>query len=840
MKTLILTEKPSVARDFAKALNVGGKRDGYLESDNYVLTWAVGHLVELFEPEAYDAKWAKWELETLPIIPAEFRYRPIKQSQDQLKAICGLVARPDIERLVIATDAGREGEVIARTVLNHAGLRPEIKAYRFWTSQALTPEVIQQGLKDSKPASSYDRLWHAGQARQMADWLVGMNGSRAATIRLRDLFSVGRVQTAVLALLVDRYLERENFVAEPYWQLKACFNCDKGRWWGTWYNAAGARFDTVEAANELLARLENAAATVTSLKKQKKKQAPPPLYSLTELQREANQRFGFTAKHTLDVAQQLYETRKCLSYPRTDSQVLGSQNVELAAGIIRRLSGAYADYFEGLDPKLVNQSNKRVFNDAKLTDHHALIPLAQLPPNATADESRLYFLVLKRFAAAFHPDCEYEQTDVITTAAGETFRTRGRVILKQGWQAVYRGEEVEKPETADEDEDQAELPPLSEGDAATVAKTELAEKRTSPPARYTEALLLKDMSSPAKYVSEADLKKIYRGDVGLGTQATRAQIIETLIDRKYAVRQKKYLDATAKGIHLIKTLRGFETAAILASPEETARWEQRLERIAQGQEDPGGFMSAIKSFVSGLVEEFKAGAVAVYAENALGSCPACGGLVSANEKAYGCANWRAESGGCRFVIWKTVAGRPIETETVQQLLAEKKTAVLEGFTSKQGKSFAAALKLEQRDGRWQASFDFANNAPSQPGASARPENGAAGQGGQGRTEAAQAANVDPNPAASRRAEAAAKPASFGPCPVCGAPVIQGRTGFGCSAYRQGCRFVIWQDFLGHAFSGDEITTLLKRETLTDVSLPDGQSLNLKLEKLGEAWEVVPE
>ncbi len=828
MKTLILTEKPSVARDFAKALNVNGKRDGYLESDSYVLTWAVGHLVELFEPEAYDAKWAKWDLATLPIIPEEFRYRPIKQSQDQLKVIGGLLARPDIERLVIATDAGREGEVIARTVLNHAGLRPEIKTYRFWTSQALTPEVIQQGLAQLKPASSFERLWHAGQARQMADWLVGMNGSRAASIKLRDLFSVGRVQTAVLALIVDRFLERESFVPEPFWQLKVCFSGAKGRWWGTWYNAAGARFDTVEAANELVQRLAGAAATVTSLKKQKKKQAPPPLYSLTELQREANQRFGFTAKHTLDVAQQLYEARKCLSYPRTDSQVMGSQNVELVSGIIRRLNASYADYFEGVDPKLVNVSNKRVFNDAKLTDHHALIPLAQLPLNATTDESRLYFLVLKRFAAAFHPDCEYEQTDVITEAAGETFRTRGRVILKQGWQVVYKGEEVEKPETADDDDDQAELPPLKEGDAATVAKTDLVERHTSPPARYTEALLLKDMSSPAKYVSEADLKKVYRGDVGLGTQATRAQIIETLIDRKYVTRQKKYLDATSKGIHLIKTLRGFETAAILASPEETARWEQRLESIAQGQEGPSGFMSAIKGFVSGLVEEFKAGAVAVYAENALGSCPACGGLVSATEKAYGCTNWREENGGCRFVLWKTIAGRAIEAETVQQLLNEKRTAVLEGFTSKQGKSFAAALKLEQKDGRWQASFDFANDAPNQPGGPARPENGVAGHSGQGRPEPDQAA------------KAASKPASFGACPDCGAPVIQGRTGFGCSAYRQGCRFVIWQDFLGHAFSGAEIATLLKGETLADVSLPDGQTLSLKLEKLGETWEVVPE
>ncbi len=785
MKTLILTEKPSVARDFASALGAKNKREGYIEGAGYIITWALGHLVELLEPERYDERWAKWSLESLPIIPDQFRYSPIKKTARQLEIIQDLIRSNELKQVVIATDAGREGEVIARTILNESQLSDQTELMRFWTSQALTGEVIKEGLSNLASAKSYDRLWHAGQARQIADWLVGMNGSRAATLKLRDLFSVGRVQTAVLALIVERQLQREDFTPQPFWHLKARFENEKGSWWGTWFDEESARFDSQRRADEVASRIDGQTGTVSSVSKRKKKQVPPPLYSLTDLQREANTKFGFSAKQTLDIAQNLYEQRKCLSYPRSDSQVLGSKNVDMVRNLLRRFSDNRL--FSGVDQKLISSKNKRVFNDAKLTDHHALIPLSPLPQNASLDEERVFTLVLKRFAAAFHADCEFEQSEIITTVSQQSFRTKGKVILNPGWQIVYAGEKA-TPDSSDDD-DQNELPPLRKGDPAKLAETSLQEKKTSPPARYTEALLLKDMTNPAKYVSESDLKRIYRGDVGLGTQATRAQIIETLLDRKYIMRQKRYLDATPKGCHLIATLKGFEVAGILASPEETARWEMRLEEISRGEAPGDQFIEDIKQFVRDTSAEFSNQPVAVYVEDAIGRCPLCGGQVAEGPKGYGCGNWREEDGQCRFTIWKTIAGREIDKQTAIRLLEDGRTEIIEGFMSRQQKEFSAALKVE--DGK--VVFDF--NPP---------------------------------------------PRSFGNCPECSQPVIKGKRGYGCSGWKNGCRFVIWPDFLGYQLNEEDVQKLLKRETLKECQLQEPQSLvSLHLEKIGESWEITP-
>lgn len=721
-KTLILTEKPSVARDFALALGVKGKKDGYLENEDYIITWAVGHLVELFEPQDYDAKWKKWRLENLPILPSRFQYKPIQKTQKQLKIICGLLSKKSPDQVVIATDAGREGEVIARTILLSGGIHAEnfdknetIK--RFWTSQALTPQVVKKGMNSLKPAGEYDRLWRAGQARQIADWLVGMNGSRSATIKMNDLFSVGRVQTAVLALLVDRRRERENFKPEPYWVLKAHFENEKGEWWGAWFKENQTRILEEEQAGAIREKVENRTGHVVSVDKQKKNQAPPLLYSLTDLQREANSRYGFFAKKTLGIAQALYEEKKCLSYPRTEAHVLGTQNISLVKKIIDNLTKSYPESFRNIIPERVNEKYKRVFDDSRLTDHHAIIPLAPIPQRASTDEKTIYDMVMKRFAAAFHADCEYEQTNIVTQVEKENFRTQGKRILKPGWRVVY-GMEIEKKAELEDDIQDENLPPLEKDDTAKVIDTKIDHKETLPPPEYTEALLLRDMTNPSRYVAENELKKIYRGDIGLGTQSTRAQIIETLLMRKYVQRQKRYLIALDKGCLLIDTLRRFEKAKILTSAEETARWEMQLNQIAQGEESGQTFLNNIKTFIHDLVDEFKSGKIepAKAAESSplvqnpptpYGKCPRCGGDIIEGKKGFGCSRWRKEHGLCRFVIWKTIAGKKIPKSAVTQLLQKGTTQKIQGFTSKQGKKFSARLKIDlDKENLQGVVFDF--------------------------------------------------------------------------------------------------------------------------------------
>ena len=820
MKTLILTEKPSVAIDFARALGIRGKKDGFIEDDRHIITWAVGHLVELYEPDDYDPAWKHWNFENLPIIPAQFKYKPVAATRKQLNVITALLSRKAIDKIVIATDAGREGEVIARTILLTAGADTNDPVFRFWTSQALTPGVVKAALNNLKPGSDYDRLWHAGRSRQIADWLVGMNGSRAATIKLKDLFSIGRVQTAVLALIVDRHKERAAFVSEPFWQVKASFFNPKGTWQGLWVLDNQSRIPTAAAARDLIQRIENRTGVVTGVKKEKKQTAPPLLYSLTDLQRDANVRFGFSARQTLDIAQALYERKKCLSYPRTDSKVLGSQNVAMTAKLVEKLSGAYLEIFSGVDKALIRQSNHRVFNDARLTDHHALIPLAPIPGNTSDAEQKIYSLVLNRFAAAFYPDCRFEQTE-IHTRVGDTdfFLSRGKVIIAAGWQKIpgITTRSPSKPE-----EEQENLPPLITGDPARVTGTRLLEKKTTPPPEYTEALLLKDMTNPGRYVQTADLKKIYRGDVGLGTQATRAQIIETLLARNYIVRAKKQLKALEKGILLIDTLRKFTVAGTLASPEKTARWELDLDQIARGNGSMDQFLTGIETFVRTIVKEFHQGHVPPAPETVIGKCPACGGEVVERFKNYGCANWKKADAPCDFVIWKTIAGKKISPRAAGFLLSGKVTGPFKGFISKKKKRFSAGLQLVHEQGRWQVRFvfdDVPSPAPNAP--------------------------VD-TPEASPPSSTKTDTGELGACPVCGAKIIEGNRGYGCSHWRKsdgGCNFVIWKTFKGKKLTPANIKALVtgKKTRACVFTTDDGQKIKarLKLEQKNDhTWEVV--
>ena len=712
MTDLILTEKHSVAADFAKALGVKKKAEGCFEGNGYVITWAVGHLVSLCDPEEYDPGLKKWTLATLPLIPPAFEYKPIKRTYKQFKIIKELLIRRSFERVIIATDAGREGEVIARTILLKAGFLDKARVMRFWTSQALVPEVVRQAMENLRPMSAYDRLWRAGYYRQAADWLIGMNCTRVLTVRLNDLFSVGRVQTAVLALLADRKRLRDEFIPEPYWTLNIVFANEKGRWTGTWFKNKETRLTDPEKARALYESLtrETGPATVESVTKEKKRELPPFLFSLTDLQQEANKRFGFPAKKTLNLAQSLYQDKKCLSYPRTDSRVLGTQNLDMVRSILGKFSTALPDIFSGVEARRVSLTNRRVFNDAKLTDHHALIPLKPLTAKASSDEKRLFDLVVRRFAAAFHGDCRFENTRVVTGFGSETFLTRGKVILEKGWREVTGENKKEK-------ESQGHLPPLVQGDQGTAEKISQEEKLTQPPPDYTDSLLLKDMTNPGRYVSEEAIKKLFRGDVGIGTQSTRAQIIETLVTRKYIARAGKKLKATEKGCFLVDTLRNCPVSSVLTSPEETARWEMNLNRIALGDQTDAQFLNNIKDFVRRSVAELKTAPFDAgkfksdqsvnkkskkppkpHARPLAGlACPVCGGEIIEGKKGVGCANWRPEKGGCRFVIWKRIRGKTLTIKNMATLLSGKTTRAYV-LKADNGQKFKGKLVMTQLPG----------------------------------------------------------------------------------------------------------------------------------------------
>ena len=816
-KTLILTEKPSVARDFAKALGVHGKKEGYMEDARYIITWAIGHLVELLAPEDYDPRWKPWRLDTLPIIPETFQYKPITKTRKQLNVIRRLLGSSALERVIIATDAGREGEVIARTILMSAGFTAENRIMRFWTSQALTSGIVCKGMAELRPAADYDRLWKAGRARQIADWLVGMSCSRAATLISRpsepskkgsrgkkssDVFSVGRVQTAVLALIVDRKRTRDAFVPEPFWILHARFFNDKGEWRGIWFRGDQRRMASEADAESLAGKIMGQRGRVLSVKTQQKQQPPPLLYALTDLQQTANQKFGLSAKTTLQTAQDLYERKKCLSYPRTDARVLGSGNVELARTLVETLSHTYPDLFSGVDQSLIRASNKRVFNDGKLTDHHAIIPLAPLPEDVADTGKKVYDLVLRRFAAAFHSHHSFEQRDIVTSVATETFQTRGRRTIRPGWKRVYADDDTPAAlqKSGAEDEISEDLPPLGEGDPAEVKDAAVERRMTQPLPEYTEALLLKDMVQPGRYVEEDAFKKIFRGEVGLGTQSTRAQIIETLLLRGYVLRKTKHLLATDKGCHLIDTLRRFQAAKILASPEETARWEGRLERISRGGGSDEAFLNEIKEMVTLMIDEFKTG------PRGLGPCPVCGGEVISGKRDYGCANWRKAQGGCRFVIPSEIAGRKISPQTISTLLSTRQAGPFSGFISQGGEPFNALLRLVQADGSWQV----------RPELSERPV-----------------------------VETSGTAAMIGKCPQCGGNVIEKPKSYGCENWREndgGCRFVIWKEMAKKWITPQMAGELIQKGRtglLDNFMSKKGRPFSavLKLVQEGERWDV---
>jgi DNA topoisomerase-3 len=616
---LIVTEKPSMGRDVAAALGATRRGEGFIQGPNDIVTWCVGHLVELDEPEAYDPKLKSWRLADLPIIPERFKYHPSERTKDQFRVIRELLRREDVDEVVNAADAGREGELIFDLVYRLAGGRKPVR--RLWIS-SLTREAILEGFANLKPAEEYRGLRDSAHARQRADWLVGMNATRAQTIRARQaghdgVFSLGRVQTPTLALIVERDREIAEFVPVTYFEVIADFKARAGEYRGTWTGKEGTRLDRKEEAEALASKVRGRAGAVERVEKKAVREKPPLLHDLTSLQRAANARYGFTAARTLELAQTLYE-KKFITYPRTSSRHLSADvNREVRAHVEAARVGPYAPFVERILSEGLKLGRRHV-DDKKVTDHHAVIPTRQRVSSQALgpDEKRVYDLVARRFLAAFFPDAEIERTNVTTTVEGERFQTKGSVVLVAGWREVdppgrerraaaqpssSEAGEGGGASTADEEAEEAELPPLAKGDEVETLKAEAVAKQTKAPPRYSESALLGAMETAGKKIEDEELRLAMK-ESGLGTPATRAAVIETLLKREYVAREKKSIVATPKGVSLIRML----PAPLLKSAELTGMWERKLSLMARGQYEREQFMGEVREMVGELVKQIAA------------------------------------------------------------------------------------------------------------------------------------------------------------------------------------------------------------------------------------------
>ncbi len=656
---LIVAEKPSVGRDIARVLKCGVKGEGYLSGDQYIVTWAFGHLVTLTEPDELDERYKKWRREDLPILPDSIPTKVIPKSKAQFTLIKKLMAQKDVERVICATDAGREGELIFGLIYEKAGCAKPVE--RLWIS-SMTDAAIREGFDKLKPRSAYAGLYQSALCRSQADWLVGMNASRAFTLRHGALLSLGRVQTPTLAILVRRAQAIRDFKPEEYYTLNADFKDYKGLWFdpAVQDERINSRLPSKEAAEVKAKRVRKQAAQVISVLREDKREQPPQLYDLTSLQRDANKSLGFTADKTLKTAQSLYETKKALTYPRTDSRYLPQD----MTGAVYKTMDALAQNFSGLLQYIQKQDgklpySKRVYDDSKVSDHHAIIPTPQKLDMAklTADEQALYTLVAKRLIAAFCPAHTYEACRVITLAAGENFKSTGKTVLIPGWKQVYQDQDRENEETQ-------VLPVLEVGYQRQVQAAAIKKEATKPPPQHNDASLLLSMENAGKEIEDEALREQMKG-AGLGTPATRAAIIERLIQVRYAQRRGKAIIATEKGEQLIAV-----SPQEISSPEMTGRWEQELEGIARGQKDSGRFMQGIRKLTEFLVTYARDQQTAIVFEKevrgrggkvrAVSSalpgvvCPLCGKPVQESDKAFGCTQWRD---GCAFTLWKDALTR---------------------------------------------------------------------------------------------------------------------------------------------------------------------------------------
>lgn len=681
-QVLVVAEKPSVARDIARVLGASARGEGCLTGGGYVVTWAIGHLVALKEPEELDARYQRWRAEDLPILPERMQLKVLPKTRGQFNVLKKLMNAGDTDAIICATDSGREGELIFRYIYEMAGCRKPVK--RLWIS-SMTDEAIRAGFAALKPGSAYDALYQSARCRSEADWLVGMNASRAFTLRYGALLSVGRVQTPTLAMLAARRREIDSFVPKPFFTVQADFGDYQGVWFDPDQKENPKHIPTEAGARAIAEKVRGKVARVESAAVEEKREPAPQLYDLTTLQREASNVLGFTADRTLRTAQSLYEKHKLITYPRTDSRCLSH---DMGGAVQKALRALPLRYAEWAAPVLAQPlpMPKRIFDDSKLTDHHAIIPTGRradvdaLP----ADEGRLFDLIARRLIAAFYPAYRYLAARVVTEAEGERFLSTGSTVIDEGFKAVCRDLAAQK------DRQEPSLPPLKAGDSRTVRRAQVKSDKTKPPKEHTDASLLSEMEHAGRRIEDEALREQMKG-CSLGTPATRAAIIERLIAVGYARRKGRQIMATEKGVRLIEAV-----PPEIASPETTGRWEQALEQIARGGGDGERFMAGIRRLTAFLTQYAAEAAPEVAFEKeerrARGkrraaskatdiACPVCGkGRVTENQRAFGCSRWRE---GCRFTLWKNAvsgAGGPELSEKIVRALLAAPDGELRGST----------------------------------------------------------------------------------------------------------------------------------------------------------------
>lgn len=748
MKTLIIAEKPDMGRNIAAAIEPKAKNHrSYLEGDTYIITWAIGHLVGLAEPDAYDMKYKKWNINDLPIIPGDFKLIAYRKTKDQLKVIAELAKRSNL--LVNACDAGREGQYIFSLIQRYLKLKHPVK--RLWISD-LTPETIRRGFAELKDGSEYDNLTKAASARSEADWLIGMNGSRAFTTKHNVLLSVGRVQTPVLALIYERHKQIEAFTSLTYFEVEGHFSQGEGTYQGLWQ---GDRITDRAQAEALAAKVQGKPGRIASYQAKETKEHPFRLYDLTLLQREANSRYAFSAKKTLDIAQSLYEKHKVISYPRTNSNYVTEQNIPEMHKALSVLQGtAYDEWVKGANRALVHKGNKYICNPAKVEDHHAILPTQRKASGLSPDEQKLYDLIVRRFLSQFYPAAEYKVHTVMTEVEQETFKTSVKELLHIGWKAIYADMKKEKPKSGRgkrKDEDEAEEIEVEEpfqvnpDEAVHCVQAVVKDKETQPPKPYTEGTLLKAMESAGKQIEDEQLRDAMK-DSGLGTPATRAATIERLKKVGYIEMKGKTIQVTQKGRTAVELIRG-AGIDLLTSPEMTGQWERRLTEISRGAASDIQFMENVKKFATMIVDKVRLQARAAKTS-----------FESAEPK-QGSSRRRKGAAGQASAAAQSVQGRPAAAGT--RPFPQRSTAVK-----------AAA---PQRD-----------------------------EG----------------------------PAIVGTCPRagCGGKIFMGRKGYGCSNYKQGCRFVIWKESFGRKLSDTQVKALIEKGKTAKMKLvlPDGSETQARI------------
>jgi DNA topoisomerase-3 len=713
-KTLIIAEKPDMGRNIAAAIEPKAvNHRTYLEGNDFIITWAIGHLISLAEPDKYDDKYKKWNLGDLPIIPEIFKLLPNEKTKSQLSVIADLAKRCD--HLVNACDAGREGQHIFSLIQRHLKLEQPVK--RLWISD-LTSETIRNGFANLKDGAEYENLTRAAKARSEADWLVGMNGTRAFTSRHNVLLSVGRVQTPVLALIYDRQLLIEGFASNIYFEVEAIFSQNSNTYKGNWQ---GERLTKPEQAAAIVNKIQGKEGSITSYEVKEIKEFPYKLFDLTLLQREANSKLGFSAKKTLDLAQSLYETHKVISYPRTSSNYVTEQNIPEMHRSLDALRGTqYETFIQNANRNLVHKNNKSICNPIKVEDHHAILPTHKKASGLTSDEQKIYDLIVRRFLSHYYPAAEYKVHTVLTEVEQEMFKTNVKQLLHLGWKVIYQDQIKEqgrdKKKLRDEDEEQEEeisaafsVDPLQ---AVECTEATAKEKETQPPKHYTEGTLLKAMESAGKQIEDEELRDAMK-DSGLGTPATRAATIERLKQVEYIDMQGKKIQITSKGRKAIELIRS-AGVELLTSPEMTGHWERRLHEISKGIASDTAFMDNVKKFTWFIIEKVRiqpraakeafarAGAPAqetmstkkksLLTRESITSCPrkGCGGHIIMGNKGYGCSHYKE---GCTFVIWKLSFGKALTPAMVKALIEKGTTNKLK-LINESGQVIEAKIVLK--------------------------------------------------------------------------------------------------------------------------------------------------